>query len=53
MYRLLNDGLVKKFHTLEEAISHSENSQNEWSILSPEGETILDWIDYHNNKKGN
>lgn len=45
MYKLLFDGLVFPFATLDEALNASKHLIVEWTILDPEGEVAFDWTD--------
>lgn len=45
MYKLLFDGLVFPFTTLEEAQNASKFLVVEWTILDPSGEVAFDWTD--------
>lgn len=45
MYRLLFDGLVFPFPTLEEALNASKMLVVEWSIQDESGEVVFDWTD--------
>lgn len=45
MYKLLFDGLVFPFSTLDEALNASKLIIHEWTILDPNGEVAFDWVD--------
>ena len=45
MYKLLFDGIVFPFTTLDEALNASKNLVVEWTILDPQGEVAFDWMD--------
>ena len=45
MYKLLFDGMVFPFNTLDEALLASKNLVVEWTILDPQGEVAFDWVD--------
>ena len=45
MYRLLFDGMVFPFATLNDALSASKNLIVEWTILDEQGEVAFDWMD--------
>ena len=45
MYRLLYNGLVDRFNTLNDALEASRNLVVEWTILDPNSEVAFDWID--------
>ena len=45
MYKLLFDGLVFPFSTLDEALEASKMLVVEWSILDPNGDVAFDWTD--------
>jgi hypothetical protein len=45
MYKLLFDGMVFPFKTLDEALLASKNLVVEWTILDPQGEVAFDWVD--------
>ena len=45
MYRLLFDGMVFHFATLEQALTASKNLIVEWTILDEQGEVAFDWMD--------
>lgn len=45
MYKLLFDGLVFPFLTLDEALNASKMLVVEWTILDPNGEVAFDWTD--------
>lgn len=45
MYRLLYNGLVFKYPTLNDALEATKLLYVEWSILDSNGDTVFDWID--------
>lgn len=45
MYRLLYNGDVYKYATLEEALNASKNLSVEWTILDPNDDVVFDWMD--------
>ena len=45
MYKLLFDGLVFPFATLDEALTASKHIIHEWTILDPQGDVAFDWTD--------
>lgn len=45
MYKLLFDGLVFPFDTLDSALTASKLLVVEWTILDPQGEVAFDWVD--------
>lgn len=45
MYKLLFDGLVFPFATLDEALNASKYIIHEWTILDPQGDVAFDWTD--------
>jgi hypothetical protein len=45
MYRLLCNGSVLEFATLDEALTYSKHLRVEWTILDPSGEVAFDWMD--------
>ena len=45
MYKLLFDGLVFPFDTLDQALAASKLLVVEWTILDPQGEVAFDWVD--------
>lgn len=45
MYRLLFDGMVYPFPTLDEALNASKMLVVEWSIQDESGDVVFDWTD--------
>lgn len=45
MYRLLFDGLVFPFATLDEALNASKMLVVEWCIQDESGDVVFDWTD--------
>lgn len=45
MYRLLFDGMVFPFPTLDDALNASKMLVVEWSIQDEAGDVVFDWTD--------
>ena len=45
MYKLLFDGMVFPFVTLDEALTASKMLITEWTIQDANGEVVFDWTD--------
>ena len=45
MYRLLFDGMVYPFETLDDALNASKMLIVEWSIQDSNGDVVFDWTD--------
>jgi hypothetical protein len=45
MYKLLFDGMVFPFATLDEALTASKMLVVEWTIQDSQGDVVFDWTD--------
>jgi hypothetical protein len=45
MYRLLCNGNIIEFKTLDDALNYTKHLHIEWTILDPSGKPTFDWMD--------